>query len=135
METLVAGYLAAELDDDRIERRARNGAKDRGDIGGIRTPFGERMVLEVKNTARINLGGWWSEVEAEKGNDDAPVGVVVHKRHGKGRGEDQWVTLTLRDFARIIGGPPAPEPTAEQLRDDHDLINDDAWERAKEEPR
>lgn len=150
-ETLVAGYLAAELADDRIERRARNGAKDRGDIGGIRTPFGERVVLEVKNTARINLGGWWAEVEVEKGNDDAPVGAVVHKRHGKGRGEDQWVTLTLRDFARIIGGPPvashaaveldahraavADDIEAEARRDDHDLINDDAWERAKEEPR
>ncbi len=33
-ETLVAGFLAERLGDDRIERRTKNGAKDRGDIAG-----------------------------------------------------------------------------------------------------
>lgn len=102
METSVAGYLA-ECVDDRIERRARNGVKDRGDIGGVRSLSGERIVLEVKNTSRIALGAWWSEVVVEKVNDSAPVGAIVHKRHGKGAAAEQWVTLTLRDFARLIG--------------------------------
>jgi len=35
-ETLVAGFLAERLGDDRIERRTKNGAKDRGDIAGVR---------------------------------------------------------------------------------------------------
>ena len=34
-ERVVADYLAAELDDDRVERRVRNGAFDRGDISGV----------------------------------------------------------------------------------------------------
>lgn len=104
METLTANYLAAELNDDRIERRARNGSKDRGDLAGVRSALGERIVVEVKSTARLSLGPWWAETTAEKGNDDAPIGVIVHKRHGKGQAEDQWVTTTLADFARLIGG-------------------------------
>lgn len=41
-ETAIAAALAAALDDDRIERRTRNGAKDRGDIAGIRL-HGQRV--------------------------------------------------------------------------------------------
>lgn len=108
-ETQVAGFLADALDDDRIERRARNGSKDRGDIGGIRTIDQRRVVVECKNTSRINLGGWAHEVEVERGNDDAPVGVTVHKRHGYGstRMGEQWVTMTLADFAVLLGGERA----------------------------
>lgn len=105
-ESQVAGYLADALDDDRIERRARNGAKDRGDIGGVRTALGDRVVVEVKNTARIDLAGWAREVDVEVGNDDAAVGVVVHKRHGVGvtRMGEQWVSMRLADLAVLLGG-------------------------------
>lgn len=102
-ETLTAGYLAEVLEDDRIERRAKTGAKDRGDIGGVRV-HGQRLVLEVKNTSRINLAGWAAEAEIERGNDDALAGVTIHKRHGKGQPADQWVTMTLADFAAILAG-------------------------------
>lgn len=104
-ETATARYLAGALDDDRIERRARSGAKDRGDIGGVRSLAG-RVVIECKNTARIDLAGWMSEARVEAGNDDATTAVVVHKRHGVGmsRMGDQWVTMTLADFARLLGG-------------------------------
>lgn len=106
-EKLVADYGAKVLDDDRIERRVRNGNKDRGDVGGFRTAFGERVVVEVKDTVRATLGSWMSEVEVEKGNDDAPVGVVVHKRVGYGatRVGGWYVTMTYDDFLRILGGP------------------------------
>jgi len=104
LEKLTAEYLAARLGDDRIERRAGNGANDRGDITGVRTPLGERVVVEVKNHARLDLAGWAAEVAVEKGNDDAPCGVIVHKRHGRGRAADQWVTMTLADFAVLLGG-------------------------------
>lgn len=105
-ESEVAGYLADALDDDRIERRARNGNKDRGDIGGVRTTLGERVVVECKNTARVELGVWAREVETERGNDDAAVGVIVHKRVGKGAKNmgEQWVTMTLADLAVLLGG-------------------------------
>ena len=102
METLVADYLAKHID-DRIERRTRNGSKDRGDIGGLRH-MGQRVVIEVKDTSRINLAGWASEAETERGNDDAGVAIVAHKRHGKGRPEDQWITMTLGDFVALLNG-------------------------------
>lgn len=101
-ERQVADYLAATVD-DRIDRRVKSGNQDRGDIGGVRI-HGERVVLECKNTAKINLGTWANEAETERGNDDALAGVVIHKRHGKGQPADQWVTLTLADFAALLTG-------------------------------
>lgn len=111
-ETIIANHMADALDDDRIERRTRNGNKDRGDVGGVRTAFGERVVVEVKDTAKITLGTWMNEVETEKGNDDAPVGVVVHKRirYGATRAGGSYVTMTLDDFLRILGGPEREGP-------------------------
>ena len=104
LERTVAVYLAAALNDDRIERRALNGTKDRGYIAGVRTPTGDRVVIEVKNTARMSIGVWINEVEVEKGNDDARVGVCVHKRYGKAAPGEQLVTMRLEDFARVLGG-------------------------------
>lgn len=106
MESRVAAYLSDALDDDRIERRARNGAKDRGDISGVRTALGERVVIEVKDVARTDLAGWVREAEIERGNDDAAAAVVVHKRRGKGEAQmgEQYVTMTLGDLAVLLGG-------------------------------
>jgi hypothetical protein len=101
-ERQVADYLALTVD-DRIDRRVKNGTKDRGDIGGVRI-HGLRVVLECKNTAKTSLGTWANEAETERGNDDALAGVIVHKRVGKGKPEDQWVTLTLADFAALLTG-------------------------------
>ncbi|MDO4888142.1 MAG: hypothetical protein Q3979_05505 [Actinomycetaceae bacterium] len=102
-ERLVADYLAAALDDDRIDRRAKTGAKDRGDIAGLRH-MGGRIVAECKNTARLELSAWLAEAETERGNDDALAGIVIHKRHGKAAAGDQLVTMTLADLAAILTG-------------------------------
>ncbi|WP_433566875.1 hypothetical protein ACQP1O_17800 [Nocardia sp. CA-151230] len=37
-ETLIVHGLAVALEDDRIERRVRNGVRDRGDVTGVRAP-------------------------------------------------------------------------------------------------
>lgn len=103
-ETTIARYLAAALNDDRIERRARNGGKDRGDLAGVRAPGGGRVVVECKDTSRINLAGWAAEAETERCNDDALIGVTVHKRHGVGDPAKQWVTMTLADLAALLAG-------------------------------
>ena len=100
----IADHLADRVD-DRIDRRVKTGAKDRGDIGGVRV-HGQRMVLECKNTTRINLGTWITEAHTEAGNDDALAGVIVHKRHGKGQPGDQWVTMTVDDLIALITGEP-----------------------------
>lgn len=103
-ERAVADYLRDQLDDDRIDRRVKSGAKDRGDIGGVRAPLGGRVVIEVKDTTITALGEWIRETEAERGNDDAIVGVIVHKRRGKGDPADWYVTATLRDLVALLGG-------------------------------
>lgn len=101
-ERTTADYLARVVD-DRIDRRVKNGAKDRGDIGGARI-HGQRLVLECKNTAKISLGPWANETETERGNDDALAGAIIHKRHGTANPGQQWVTLTLQDFAALLTG-------------------------------
>lgn len=101
-ESLVAAYLA-RVWDDRIERRTRNGVKDRGDLSGVRV-MGQRVVVECKDHNRLDLAGWWAEAETERGNDEANAALIVHKRRGKGDAADQWVTLTLGELVALISG-------------------------------
>lgn len=101
-EKQVAEYLAKHVD-DRIERRARNGIKDRGDITGLRH-MTQRVVVECKNTTRPSLATWAAEAEIERLNDDATSAVICHKRHGKGQPGKQWVTMTLKDFVSLLTG-------------------------------
>jgi len=102
-ETAIASALAQELDDDRIERRAKTGAKDRGDIGGLRI-HGQRMVIECKDTARMALPQWVDEAHTEAGNDDALVGIVIHKRRGVADPGKQWVAMTVDDLLALLTG-------------------------------
>lgn len=101
-ERVSADYLAEHVD-DRIDRRVKTGAADKGDIAGLRV-HGQRVVLECKDTAKISLGTWANEAETERINDSALATAVIHKRHGKAAPGDQWVTLTLRDFVALITG-------------------------------
>lgn len=101
-ERSIADSLA-ELVDDRIDRRAKTGNKDKGDIGGLRH-MGGRVVLECKDVSRTNLSGWVNEAHIEAGNDDAIAGLVVHKRRGHGDPLDQYVTCTLRDLVALLTG-------------------------------
>jgi hypothetical protein len=101
-ERQVADYLATHVD-DRVDRRVKTGAKDRGDIAGLRA-HGQRVVVECKNVRGLALGTWLVEAETERGNDDALAAVVAHKRHGRGDPGEQLVTLTLRDLAALITG-------------------------------
>ena len=100
-ERTIADWLAQHLD-DRIDRRVKTGAKDRGDIGGVRHR-GRRVVLELKDTARLDLAGWVREAHLEAGNDDAAIGVVVHKRRGTADPAQQWVAMTVADLAWLLG--------------------------------
>lgn len=100
-ETAQARWLAERLNDDRIERRSRNGAKDRGDIGGVRFAGG-RVVIECKNTSRDNLPAWVREAEIERGNDDALIGVVMHKKRGTTDPAQQYVTMTAETFVVLL---------------------------------
>lgn len=109
-ERIIADWLAFRLRDDRIDRRVKTGAKDRGDLTGIRTPLGGRVVAELKDYAgRVMVGPWLSEAAVEAGNDDAPVGVVIFKRRGISDPGQQGVLMTVETFARLIeGGGKSP---------------------------
>lgn len=102
-ERLLADGLAEHLDDDRIDRRVKRGVHDRGDITGLRIK-GQRVVVEAKNCAKMDLGGWANEAETERTNDDAAIGLIAHKRRGKGQFLDQWVTMSMRDFIAVVTG-------------------------------
>jgi len=102
-EREIAEYLALKLDDQRIERRARNGSKDRGDITGVMFQ-GKRVVIECKNVTKVALPQWLKEAEIERGNDDAFIAVVAHKRHGIGDPGMQHVTMTVDTLVAILGG-------------------------------
>lgn len=101
-ERAIADYLAAHVD-DRIDRRVKNGSNDRGDITGLRH-MGNRVVVECKNTARLELGKWATEAEIERGNDDAIAAAIASKRHGNAQPGDQWIHMTLRDFVALLTG-------------------------------
>src|SRR5512132_1043317 len=102
-ETLTAGYLAKYVD-DRVERRSRNGARDRGDISGMRH-MGERLVVECKDLGgRLNVGPWLNETELERLNDDAVAGLVVAKRRGTTNPADQIVIMSLADLVALLTG-------------------------------
>jgi hypothetical protein len=116
-ESQVAEFLSFRLADDRIERRVKHGSKDTGDIGGVRTLNGGRVVIEAKNTARDNLPAWIREAEIERGNDDAVIGVVAHKKHGTGNPADQYISMTLETFAVLLEG--GRYDTAILVPDDH----------------
>lgn len=102
-ERQVADYLAAVLDDDRIDRRVKGGSKDRGDISGLRH-MGGRVVVECKDCAKIALAQWAREADVERGNDDALAGIIVHKRRGHGDPADQWVTMPLSELVALLNG-------------------------------
>jgi hypothetical protein len=104
-ERQIADYLAAVLDDDRIDRRVKHGNSDRGDITGLRI-HGQRLVAEIKNCTRTALSEWITEAHTEAGNDDALAGIIIHKRHGKGNPGQQWVTMTVDDLCSLISGSP-----------------------------
>lgn len=102
-ERIIADYLAEHVD-DRIDRRVKTGAADKGDIAGIRH-MGGRVVLEAKDYGgRYLVGTWLTEADVERGNDDALAGAVVAKRRGTTDPGDQVVFMTLRDLAALLTG-------------------------------
>lgn len=102
-ELSIANYLSFEVD-DRIERRVKHGAHDRGDIGGLRV-LGKRVVIEAKDyRGEIHAGTWIKEAHVEMGNDDAVAGIVVAKRRGTTAPGEQWVLMTVDDLVALIMG-------------------------------
>lgn len=96
-ERAIADYIAHQLADDRIDRRAKTGAKDRGDLTGLRL-HNQRIVAEIKDCARLDLAGWTTQAHTEACNDDALLGIVIHKKRGTTDPGRWYVTMTLDDW-------------------------------------
>lgn len=104
-ERTIADYLRDNLD-DRIDRRVKTGAADKGDIANVRDSHNRRIVLECKDYGgKINLPEWVKEAHAEADNDNAHAGLVVAKRRGTTDPGKQWVAMTVNDLIRLLKGP------------------------------
>jgi hypothetical protein len=93
------------------ERRALNGAKDRGDIAGI-----PGVAIECKSAARVELAAWVDEAEAERVNDRADVAAVWIKRRGRTSPAAGFVILTGAGLLQLLTAAgyiaePATHPT------------------------
>ena len=95
-ETAVVNYLRTR-GWPHAERRALNGAGDRGDIAGV-----VGTVIEVKAHARMELAAWLDETARETENDGAKYGVTWHKRRGRGSPGDWFVTMDGDTFVRLL---------------------------------
>jgi hypothetical protein len=104
-EKSIADAFAWHLKDDRIERRVTNGARDRGDIGGVRTASGQRLTVEAKDYGgRLLPAQWIREAKAEAVNDGAAAGVVVAKRLGTTEPLEQYVIMDVETLFILIQG-------------------------------
>jgi hypothetical protein len=103
-ERTIADYLRDHID-DRIDRRTRSGARDKGDVASVRSAHGRRVVVEAKDYGgRVLVGQWLNEADIERMNDDAHIGVVVAKRRGITDPAQQLVMMTVADLVALITG-------------------------------
>lgn len=104
-ERTIADHLATRLD-DHIDRRPRTGARDKGDIGGVRTPTGARVVIECKDYGgRLQPAAWLREAATEAANDDAAAGIVIAKRRGTTNPGAQYVLMTVDTLITLLKDP------------------------------
>ena len=101
-ETDVRNYVAKELGDERIERRALHGSKDMGDIHGL-FAHGYEGIIECKRDRDMGakaLAEYQRQTLDERENADAGFALLVVKNFNHSVGE-AFCWVTLRDLARI----------------------------------
>ena len=104
-EQLVADGLAKGLGNPDIDRAPRKGSKDIGDVANVRHLNGERIAVETKDYGgKLEPTTWTREASVEAVNYRAIAGIVVAKRRGTRRFEDQWVLMTGADLVAILTG-------------------------------
>ena len=99
------------------ERRAKQGVRDRGDIGGV-CP---RVVIEVKHCPKdFRISPWLNEADREGLNDDAELAVVWFKIRGT-TDALRWPVMMRGDvFVKLLRlwaaqqERPVPEPSEDE---------------------
>jgi hypothetical protein len=104
-ERLIADGLAEALEDTRIDRKVKTGAKDKGDIANVRHHTGQKIVIECKDRGgQFYAAEWVGEAEAERINDEALAGIVVAKRKGVTDPLSQYVVMTVSELVALLRG-------------------------------
>ncbi|MEJ4121391.1 putative PDDEXK endonuclease [Corynebacterium macginleyi] len=104
-ERIIADFLRDNLD-DRIDRRVKVGAADKGDIANVRDSHNRRITIECKDYGgKLNLPQWTKEAHQEANNDNAHVGVVIAKRRGTTDPEKQWAIMEVEDLIKLLKSP------------------------------
>jgi hypothetical protein len=82
-----------------VGRRAKEGWRDRGDIGGI----APHLVIEVKHAPkRYEISEWLKEADREAVNDSAELAVVWFKIKGTTNPLDWPVMMRGRFFVPVL---------------------------------
>jgi len=79
------------------EKRLAGSDDPMGDITGI-----PGVVIEVKNHATLDLGGWVTQLVEELAFTKADVGAVIHKRKGRTDVGDWYATLPAHLLVRLL---------------------------------
>lgn len=87
--------------------RPRTTSRQRTDTGDVR---GLPFVVSVKNHARVKLAEAVDEMADMVIRSRFRTGILVHKRVGRGRAEDWYVTLPLRLMGPFIDAYVATTP-------------------------
>lgn len=101
-ETAVVNALQ-RLGWPHVERRALQGAVDKGDIAGI-----PGVCFEVKDAKTWQVSSWLQETLDERMNAKATHGILVIKLPGVGHANaEKWLTVMDDDHARSLWGEAA----------------------------
>lgn len=102
-ERMAADYLAYHVD-DRIDRRVKTGANDKGDIAALRV-LQKKVVVECKDYGGVlHPGTWVEEANVERLNDEALLSFVIAKRRGTTDMGRQFVLMEVDDLIALITG-------------------------------
>ena len=93
-ETAVVRMLREHGYNAVTSRNARGGTQIGADIV---SDF--PATIEVKNHAKLDLAGWWTQAVAQA---DGRPAVVIHKRVKHANPEQWWVTMDVQTLIRLI---------------------------------
>lgn len=102
-ERQMADNLARWVD-DRIDRKVKAGALDKGDIANLRM-HNQRITVECKDYGgQIKAAEWAAEGAVERVNDGGLAWVALIKRRGTTDPMKQWVLTEVGELIALING-------------------------------